>query len=255
MTFYTSLFWFTITVIFGFIAIRTIQIELFERRLIQKRSDSSILIVLFLIFLPLSIQNDLPNWIFVIAYGSLLVLIPLTSFFIRLKRRKAIRKQFLLFLDRLILNLKSGKPFVAAFHEANRNTDLWLKNRFLLILDFIQQSNSSGHLLLHEDPWVKHLVFELAHIYNQKHKILQRIESVRDRLWEIEHIRQRSMRAAQQPKAQIYVLTALYFALLLVSAKNFGFFANRQLILASSTLFALGLIASKIVSKQKAWVT
>ncbi len=170
--------------------------------------------------------------------------------FIKSKRHVLIRDNIVSILDELVLRLRVGGSLRESIAQTSQRREGLLR----LVLDEIytsiiypKEQNS------HADPLVANLIEELKAIDKSAAKSVQQLQSLRSRYKTEERFRRKSGRALAQVRAQSFILSILYFCLLVGSAWYFGFRTHAWLYLISFVLFALGLLWVYLGGRSLKW--
>lgn len=161
----------------------------------------------------------------------------LTKIFIKQRRRSTFREEFLIFLARIILEMKAGNSFKASINRSIEDSDAFLQQKFKLFSESVEIGRTSEVL---KDHFVARMLAEFQEIEKSSHKILQKLESLRYQL-EIENqFRRKSRSASLQVHIQSTLLVFMFAAILVFNISFFSWQKVKPYFLVSSLLFSLG---------------
>lgn len=162
-----------------------------------------------------------------------------------------LRKDFLLFLNTVQLNLNLGFGFRSAMQESLPNNNPYFVFQIKKMLEFVvySQQSSIGDLPI----WWQQTILELRQIDSTPHMAKKRLENYRKKLQDIQNFRHRSSQATAQVRLQMYVLGALFLSLLCFSIYNNGFSKYKNVYFLASGLFIAGMLACVYIYRRWEW--
>ena len=220
------------------------QNRIFDNQILK----NSLMIIIFLTVLCCSLLIDryFLVWITVFASTtSILVTIFVTARF----RERKFRQDFVDFIDRLILQVRSGQSFRNSLELSNTKTPLASRLKLEKIIEaihFSQKIESSNH-------FVREIFEELTSVQRFPHKTLERLCAFRRKIKIEDDFRRRSGRIVRQVRIQITFLVFLYTSVLIFVVSKFGFTANITIILWSLSFFTVGIVGFLYLGVKKQW--
>lgn len=164
-------------------------------------------------------------------------------------RERKFRQDFVDFLDRVILQVRSGQSFYNALELASAKTS---SSSHLKLQKIIEAVHFSQKIETSND-FIREIHVEMSSVQLIPHKILDRLCAFRRKIKIEDDFRRRSGRIVRQTRIQISFLTVLYAAVLVFVLSKFGFSENSQIILWSAGLFSAGLVGFFILGVKKQW--
>lgn len=156
-------------------------------------------------------------------------------------RAKRFRERFLETLTLILLKMKSGKSFRQALAESVDESDRSHRTKLGEIANVVAFSQQDEVASI-SDEFVREVVVEFKRVDQSPHSAIRRLTVFRDKLRIEDDFRHRSGQALAQIRAQSFVMSGLYLAVLLFTLHRFGWRKNSDVFLASFALFACGAI-------------
>ncbi|MEQ1875004.1 MAG: hypothetical protein ABL958_00065 [Bdellovibrionia bacterium] len=219
-------------------AFRSIDI-LFENRLIDRslRSKSRAIVPFVIVVLVISLaRHPFFAWASVVAF---ILIHHLTGNFVRHRRESNFKTEFLEFLERAILLVRTGKPFRLALSSAIEDIEPFAKQKLEKILEVVFFSQHSA--LNDTDSFTREAVRELIAIDRSTHRSLERLVAFRRALKLEFDFRRKAGQCLRRIRWQSYILTGLYIALFVFMLFNFRWHEIQTYALISVTFFVTGL--------------
>ena len=170
---------------------------------------------------------------------------------IQSQREVRLKSEFIPILDNLTLAMRSGKVFRAALNLclASRERRLqWAFQEFTSSLEYGKEMTPFS-----KDLQIQFYFRELGLIDRTTHKQIERLKSLRQRLFIEKNLRQKSRQAMLQVKFQSTLITIMFFGLLIFVHQQFGIQRHQQLVLAAVSLFLPGLFWIHNIGKGYKW--
>ncbi len=185
-------------------------------------------------------------WIIVV---SVILIIRVTIFVTGFIREMQFRQDFVEFLDRLILQVRSGNGFRYSLEVSNRQTPKLNQTKLKKIIEAVhfEQKIETTH------EFVREICEEFTAIENFPHKTLERLCAFRRKIKIEEIFRRKSGRIVRQIRIQISFLSALYVGILCFAVSRFGFKENVTVILWSVGMFVMGLLVFFYLGMRRQW--
>jgi Flp pilus assembly protein TadB len=236
--------------LFGIVFVhRTIQ-TLRQRKLITEADGKMLRVLLFMMFFcvtALTQHDPRVQMTAILCCGSLLLTLP--SFFKwRLKSR--IQSEFPSFMNKIILEMKSGFSFRGAIErQLHLPIEIW--EQWL-------RSMIESRVFLHQiggetEAWWTPYLQELQAAEQNPHQALTRLENFREKLRVMSEFRRKSGQATAQARIQMVVMTVLYIALLILTTSQMPIRAHHRTIVLSLSLFVVGQIAFWWAGRKRNW--
>lgn len=215
--------------------------------------DNQILknVQMIIIFLTLAccllfIKRYFFMWIAVLtAICSLLVTIFVTAHF----RERKFRQDFVDFLDRVILQVRSGHSFRNSLEISNAKTADSSRCKLEKIIEAVHFSQKVDT----SNSFVREIFEEMSLVQHFSHKTLDRLCAFRRKIKIEDDFRRKSGRIVRQVRIQIVFLLFMYVGVLLFVGSRFGFLDNLKIILWSMGLFIVGLVGFFYLGVNKQW--
>jgi hypothetical protein len=211
-----------------------------ESRLINRKLRLQIQIgVPILIFIGIVTASKLPlvAWLFVCA---LLICLVMSQSLIRKHREQRFRHEFLDYLERVILLVRTGKPFRLALTNACDDMSPFTHEKLGKILEFVFFSQHSE--LNDTDSFSREIVRELIVIDRASHRCLDRLVVLRRNLRLESEFSLKAGQVVRRLRWQAYILSGLYFALATFMISQFQFADLWPYLWVSVTFFVTGLV-------------
>lgn len=207
--------------------------------------------LLFIIFLTLwcclfVVERFFLMWVIVFfSISAILVTIFVTAH----SRERKFRQDFVDFLDRTILQVRSGQSFSNALELSNAKTPSTSRLKLEKIIESIHFSKK----IETTNTFVEEIFIELGFIQQFPHKTLDRLNAFRRKIKIEDEFRRRSGRIVRQVRIQLLFLGIMYASVFVFVVSKFGFFENLKLILISLALFLLGIVGFFYFGAHKQW--
>lgn len=239
-----SLIFFAQTMFGNLIVIRILR-EFSERALISSRILRAVGIVFALIVASAAhFPGMTSSFLFLLVILSLMA----TRWGLKLnelRSRNQLADDLTPFLDRWILNLRSGMGHSLARERALQQCE----SRFQTLLrPLFQGVDSKTHLFLPEM-----VVCELRHCAQEPHKVQERLQNLRETLRRTEIFRRKSGQALRQANLQATVLLVLQFLLTAFVISRSGWRSYLDLFAVSFALSGAGVISIRYLSRRIRW--
>lgn len=240
---------FLISVFGTLFAVRTYQKELGQGILSQKFLKTWLACTLLVIFLApiLFFGHNFAYW--GLIFG-LLMFLWVGIIFTKLQREQKFREELLNFIDRVLLQVQSGKSFRTSLQIANKFSPFGFKIKISQLTEAIvfskdlDKNKSQGEL-------IKEIFEEFKLVDAFPHKSLQRLAAFRRKLKIESEFRHKSSQKTRQIRLQTIILSFMYGASLFFVSHTFGFYQNQKIILISVLLFLAGTLLVFVVGRQK----
>lgn len=154
------------------------------------------------------------------------------------RRSRDFRERFREMLTHLILKMKSGRSFRQSLAETISESDLRSRTKLSEIANVVVFSQQRTRVA--SDAFVREVIEEFHRVDRAPHSAIQRLVVFRDKLRLEDDFRRRSGQVLAQLRAQSFVMTGLYLAVLSFVIHQFGWRANARFIVASAALFTAG---------------
>lgn len=184
----------------------------------------------------------------------LLQVAPVGAFFVWLQARKArFNSESLLFLDEVILKMRAGMSikeslkWVGHLEQTKKSFDL-----STLIELILTGKSESGSVLI---PLAQNLYVELVEITQLNVKALDRLVSLRASVRVRENFRQKSSRATDMTRAQMFVMSGIYVLFSVLMSKMGYLELFSQFHLLSSVVFIVGILVIRKIERSFQWKT
>ncbi|MCK6597213.1 MAG: type II secretion system F family protein [Bdellovibrionaceae bacterium] len=205
--------------------------------------------VLILFLLKSFFHQPFYNWISIVIIYFLVYFFPI---FLKWKFEKEIKDEFIIFLDKVYLNLQSGMPLKASMAKASDEFNGWKKNQIKYIITsvFLGQENKQF-----QSKILQKFQKELSKIEKSKIKTLEQIKSLRECLKMEQNIRHRSRQVTMNLKIQSVVMTIMYFLIAIFISSQFEMKNSKLILFVSFLFFATGLVLTFLIGKGMKWKT
>ncbi len=235
--------------IFGLLFVLRIYIfnernRIFDNQILK----NSLTIIVFLTLLCCSMLFDryFFAWIaVVVAILSIVVTIFVTAHF----RERKFRQDFVDFIDRLILQVRSGSSFRNSLEVSNTKTPSSSRLKIEKIIEVVHFSQK----IETSNAFVREIFEELSSVQRFPHKTLDRLCAFRRKIKIEDDFRRRSGRIVRQVRIQITFLFIMYVGVMIFVGMRFGFIENMKIILWSMALFAVGMAGFFYLGVKKQW--
>jgi hypothetical protein len=237
--------------LFGIIsALRTTDF-LYENRLIDRslRSKMRFIVPIAIISLVILLSRH-PFF----AWSSVLIFVfslGLSRFVVRYYRESGFKKEFLEYLERVILSIRTGRPLRLALSSAIEDMEPFTQKKLEKILEYVFFSQHSD--LQDTDSFTRDAIRELNSIDRSSHRSLERLVAYRRNLRLEFDFRQKSGQVLRRVRGQALILTGLYIALLTFMLFNFRWIEIQSYLLLSVTFFVTGLVWILLAGRSVRW--
>lgn len=175
----------------------------------------------------------------------------LCLFFYMHRREKLFHSEFRMFLDRVILQMKSGFAFRHAMQIALEPCDAFVQQKIRKIIEMI--SFSSRTPAQNWNSQLQEILGEFQEVDRQSHRALHKLESYREKLFIVDDFRRKSGQAVRQARVQSILMAVLYLALLIYVLLNFSIDENSAIIFISVTFFVTGIFWIHFKQRKSKW--
>lgn len=181
-----------------------------------------------------------------------LFLIPLMAFHLQEHlRRIDFRRNIVPILDSLIVQMRSGRTLRDSVQEIghqHHGASAYYLGEVQSLLDF-----QVHHRQKSLDTFFEEILAELVEIHNSTHKSVDKMKALRRKLKTEQDFRQKSSQVTLQIRAQAFILTIVFVALMIFSLASYDFAANRKFYLLSSLLFLAGIYLNFQIPRRFRW--
>lgn len=225
--------------------------KMFERRLIDRslRSKMRVLAPISIVCVVISSANR-PILAWSVVCCALICLV-VSQFVIRAHRENKFRAEFLDYIERVIMLVRTGKPFRLALSSAIDDIEPFTQKKIGKILEFVFFSQHSD--LLAADLPMQNIVSELVAIDRSAHKTLERLVLLRRNLRLELEFRSKAGQVMRRMRWQSYILTGLYIALLVFMLNMFTWREIWPFLWISVTFFVTGLCWMMFAGRKIRW--
>jgi hypothetical protein len=165
-------------------------------------------------------------------------------------RMRKFRQDFLLLLNHVMLLMKSGRSWMESMELANQSLHPFSQVKMQELLRAVVFSAQKP---IFKEIFLNEIYFELKQIHQSPHMSIRRLQSLRNKLQMQENFRRKSGQALHQVKAQVVLMSFLYFALLIFTVVQFGWRTYRSLYGVSLILFLVGILITYSMGKKIKW--
>ena len=239
----------TLILVFGMLfALRIYYFNEQNRIFDNQTLKNSLLIIIFLTLLCslFVVERYFLLWIAVfIASFSIVVTIFVTTHF----RERKFRQDFVDFLDRVILQVRSGHSFRNSLEVSNTKTPSSSRLKLEKIIEAVHFSEK----IETSNDFLREIFAEMSSVQLFPHKTLDRLCAFRRKIKIEDDFRRRSGRIVRQVRIQITFLLFMYVAVMSFVVSRFGFSENMRIILCSVALFGAGIVGFFYLGVKKQW--
>ena len=169
------------------------------------------------------------------------------------RRIEILVDRFPQFLDRWLLNLRTGSANTSARDRALMSSDDQFRALIKPLFDAASATEQraqagSTHLFL-----TSHIIHELRAIHAQSHNTVPRLQNLRKSLARESDFRRKSGQALRQSSIQSAVLALMHLALCIFTAFRCGIWACFDLIVISTLLTFAGLLILRLLARRIRW--
>jgi Flp pilus assembly protein TadB len=190
-------------------------------------------------------------WAFLLSaqifYFSILIWAPVLTIcflpiYLSQKRKKQFRSELPLFINHIILKLRSGAAFRTALQVAGQNLT---QNSKIKVDKMVEMLNLPSDEIKNNflDDQAKDLLTFFRKTEQEIHLTLPRLIQLRSKLKVEDSFHSKMLRATGQLKAQAFILSSLYGCLFIAVIYRFGWANHKNIISLSLVLFAIGVFA------------
>jgi Flp pilus assembly protein TadB len=195
-----------------------------------------------------------PTYLVAIAVFLEIILLQNLELLFNLYLKHKFEAELIKFIDEIILTMSTGRSFRDAFVSICQQNESYFTKKILEIQKSSQLNTNSNCKNWQSEPKFLDLWLLFQSLEQNTHKQLEKLRAYRRQIhWE-QNFRRKSAQATSQVKAQAFVLSALYIALLIYVLKTTGGNIIRW-ILISLVLYLTGLLSLYILGKRKPWKT
>jgi Flp pilus assembly protein TadB len=196
----------------------------------------------------------LPTYVVTTAIFLEILLLQNLELIFNLYLRHRFEAELIKFIDEIILTMSTGRSFRDAFVSICQQNESYFTKKILEI-----HKSSQLNTIINIKNWQNEPKFlDLWHLFRaieqNTHKQLEKLRAYRRQLYWEQNFRRKSAQATSQVKAQAFILSGLYIALLIYVLKTTGGNIVRW-ILISLMLYLTGLLSLYILGKRKPWKT
>lgn len=241
----------TLLSIFGFgIAVRTLRsfknLQLFEEKQYLILNLICSVGLFFLLYLFRS-QPLLVWLIIVVIFLSPFMLNRLMSRFLEGK----VKKKLLSVLDYLIISMRSGISLRQSIKNCASDNSGYLR---VLLSEFVLSIELRKNRINIAQNQQIHIFFNEIELIDQvAMRQIERLKSLKHRIYTEEKFRQKSRKATMQARAQAWIISIIFLLLVLFVSYEFGFYKNFKLIFWSSLIFTIGLFFVCNIGRNYQW--
>ncbi len=185
-------------------------------------------------------------WVIVFLSISMFVVTIFVTAFIR---ERMFRQDFVDFLDRTILQVRSGQSFSNSLELSNIKTPVQSKIKLEKIIEAVHFSQK----IETTNEFLAEIFEEMSSVEHFPHKTLDKLCSFRRKIKIEEDFRRKSGRIVRQVRIQIVFLVVMYSCVLTFIISRFGFRENFKIIFISLALFVLGIVGFFYFGVRKQW--
>jgi Flp pilus assembly protein TadB len=201
-----------------------------------------------------AIQFFLPEFVVAIAVLLEVLLLQNMEFLFNLYLKHQFEAELFKFIDEIILTMSTGRSFRDAFVSICQQNESYFTKKILEIHRSSQLNTIENIKNWQNEPKFLDIWHLFQSVEQNSHKQLEKLRAYRRQLFWEQNFRRKSSQATAQVKAQAFVLTILYVALLIYVIKTIGG-NNIRWILMSLILYLTGLLSLYILGKRKPWKT
>jgi Flp pilus assembly protein TadB len=239
----------TLTLIFGLLFALRIYIFNEQNRIFDNQIlKNSLIIIVFLTLLCCSILFERYFFAWIAVVGAIFSF-AVTIFVTAHVRERKFRQDFVDFMDRLILQVRSGHSFRNSLEVSNTKTPEPSRFKVEKIIEAVYFSQK----IETSNAFVREIFEELSSVQRCPHKTLDRLCAFRRKMKIEDDFRRRSGRIVRQVRIQIIFLLFMYLAVMSFVMMRFGFIENLKIILWSLALFTMGLVGFFYLGVKKQW--
>lgn len=165
------------------------------------------------------------------------------------RRRKQFHRQLLQLLDSILAQMIAGQTLKSAL-EAEYCFSPAVKFQIRELLSALQFDSKATDF---KDELTARTFSVFSEIYKSQHRGIEKIRAFRDHIRTIERFRRKSGQVTAQVRAQIIVLSVLYFVLLAGVLKFSNTTALSGLVFTSIALFCLGSALTFSIPRMFKW--
>lgn len=239
----------TLILIFGLLFALRIYIFNEQNRIFDNQIlKNSLTIIVFLTLLCSSMMFERYFFAWMAVVGAIST-IAVTIFVTTHLRERKFRQDFVDFIDRLILQVRSGHSFRNSLEVSNTKTPQPSRFKVEKIIEAVHFSQK----IETSNAFVREIFEELVSVQRFPHKTLDRLCAFRRKIKIEDDFRRKSGRIVRQVRIQITFLFFMYAAVMSFVIVRFGFLDNLKIILWSAALFAMGLVGFFYLGVKKQW--
>ena len=166
-------------------------------------------------------------------------------------RERCLKREIVPILDNLILSMKSGRAFrpslLAYVEKSMTSVQITMKD-FLSSLQYRKNIRQ-----LTSDSQIFFFLNELFLVDQSTQRPLDRLKALRRRVYLENNFRRKSRQALMQVRVQSWILSTMYFFLMLFIHFQFDLRKHLTLLITSFALFALGTLILTRIGKNYRW--
>ncbi len=192
--------------------------------------------------------SDFAYWT---SFFSSLLFLQVTIFVTRTYRESKFRCEFLNFMDRVVLQMQTGRSFRASLLSANESTTDFFKPKLEKIIENVFFGRNLQKM--NKNDLISEILEEFSIIDQAPHRSLQRVLAFRRQLKIEEEIRRKSGQKQRQIQVQSCILSLLYVCTLAFLYFQFDWRKNIAIILISLGFFLTGTVVAYKIGRRNLW--
>ena len=201
-------------------------------------------IVSFLIFL--AGLSSFFSWYLVMLA---LILLPALKILLKYVRRSQIPMKSLAFLDLVLLNMKAGQSLRKSISMINETEKSWFSSFQLSLVKNLEL----GTNLETESVWFNVWGTEILQIEKSRNKVVEQLEILRRYTRQELNFKKKMKNASAGPRAQVFVMTLLFFSLNVVAFRNLEPQQMKTLLPVAWFLYLIGVASVFLIVRSFKW--
>lgn len=178
-----------------------------------------------------------------------LILLPMLKILLRHMRRSQIPMKSLAFLDLVLLNMKGGQSLRKSLSAATEAEKSWFSSFQLSLMKNLEL----GQRLETESEWFNVWASEIIQIEKSRNKVVEQLEILRRYTRQEQNFKKKMKNASAGPRAQVFVMSILFFGLNVVAFRNLQTEQLKTLLPMAWFLYFLGVGSIFIVMRSFKW--
>lgn len=184
------------------------------------------------------------------CYAPYFVLFSL-KYFLKYVRKREFREEFFIFLNEIILHMRSGKSFRTGVEISKSKRKKTFQRRIHQMMEAVIFSQD---LVFYPDlSFIKQIFYEFKKVDLHSHNALKRLIYFRDKLQFENRFERKSQKILAHVRLQSFFLFILYVLLLGFTFYKYGFRSNMPMILISLGLFFSGFFIFIQIGRNLKW--